>query len=77
MFNDDGPLLHEIVMDIYLQDATNNTWVSSHTEAVSSTTITAYGGGSKPLSAPLSAVRLTTAAGSETFDVGAASIQFQ
>ena len=76
MFNDDAPLLHEIVVDIYLQDATNNTWVGMFIEAVNSTTIMAYGGGSKSLGGTLDRIRLTTAAGSETFDAGAASIQF-
>ena len=76
VFNDAAALLHELVVDIYLQDVTNNTWVSSHIIAVQSTTITAYGSGSKSLSAALTAVRLTHVNGSDTFDAGAASIQF-
>ena len=76
IFNDAAALLNEIVMDIYLQDVANNTWVSSHIITVQSTTITAYGSGSKALSGTLDRIRLTHASGSDTFDAGAASIQF-
>ena len=77
MFNDAAALLHEIVMDIYLQDVSNNTWISSHIITVQSTTITAYGSGSKALSGTLDRIRLTHVSGSDTFDAGAASIQFE
>ena len=76
IFNDAASLLNEIVVDIYLEDSSNNTWVSSHIITVQSTTITAYGSGSKALSGTLDRIRLTHASGSDTFDAGAASIQF-
>ena len=76
LFNDAAALLHELVVDIYLQDVANNTWMSSHIISVQSTTITAYGSGSKSLSGTLDRIRLTHASGSDTFDAGAASIQF-
>jgi len=77
LFNDAAALLHEIVVDIYLQDVANNTWVGMFIEAVQSTTIMAYGAGSKSLSGTLDRIRLTHVNGSDTFDAGAASIQFQ
>ena len=76
MFNDAAALLNEIVVQLWLQDATNNTWASSHVVTVQSTTIMSWGGGTKALSGTLDRIRLTHVSGSDTFDAGAASIQF-
>ena len=77
IFNDAASLLNEIVVDIYLEDSSNNTWVGMYSAAVQSTTIMAWGAGSKALSGTLDRVRLTHVNGSDTFDAGAAAIQFQ
>jgi hypothetical protein len=76
MFNDAASLLNEIVLQLFLQDVTNNTWVATYSVAVQSTTITSWGAGSKALNGTLDRVRLTHVSGSDTFDAGAASIQF-
>ena len=76
MFNDAAALLNEIVVQLWLQDATNNTWASAHVITVQSTTIMSWGGGTKALSGTLDRIRLTHVSGSDTFDAGAASIQF-
>ena len=76
MFNDAAALLNEIVVQLWLQDATNNTWASAHVITVQSTTIMSWGGGTKSLDGTLDRIRLTHVSGSDTFDAGAASIQF-
>ena len=76
MFIDAAAILNEIVVQLWLQDATNNTWASAHVITVQSTTIMSWGGGTKALSGTLDRIRLTHVSGSDTFDAGAASIQF-
>jgi len=77
MFNDAAALLNEIVVQLWLQDATNNTWASAHVITVQSTTIMSWGGGTKALSGTLDRIRLSHINGSDTFDAGAVSIQYQ
>ena len=76
LFNDAASLLNEIVVQLFLQDSANNTWVASYVTAVYSTTITSYGGGSKSLSGELTQVRFTTTGGTDAFDAGGISIQY-
>lgn len=53
-----------------LLDSVTNTWAASGVIGLSNGTTTILVGGSKPLSATLDRVRLTTAGGSDTFDAG-------
>ena len=64
------------MMIICLQDSSNNTWVSSNVTGSSNSDI-GHGGSFKSLSGVLTQVRLTTVGGSDTFDAGAAAIQYQ
>ena len=61
-----------------LEDSSANTWICSHSMMTSTTASQIYlGSGSKSLSAPLSAVRLTRVNGSDTWDAnGGINIQF-
>jgi len=57
------------VISLYLEDATNFTWVSSTAGGFSNLAETLVGGGAKTLSAELTQIRVTTVGGSDTFDV--------
>jgi hypothetical protein len=63
------------VMDLYLKDAGNFTWVSSH-NAIVATTISLSGAGVKSLSAALTQIRITTVNGSQAFDAGTVALQY-
>jgi hypothetical protein len=76
LFNDAASLLQEIVVQLYLQDSTNNTWVATSMVTVYSTTIMAYGGGTKSLSGELTQVRFTSLGDPDTLDAGSISIQY-
>tara|TARA_Y100001938_G_scaffold25227_1_gene33493 strand:+ start:8853 stop:10061 length:1209 start_codon:yes stop_codon:yes gene_type:complete len=65
---------HHGVVNLYLQDGANHTWVSDHSGSTSATTCST-GGGSVTLSGELTQLRLTRT-GSNTFDAGSASIQY-
>ena len=67
---------HHGMMIISLEDSSNNTWVSSSVTGSTNDDI-GHGGSSKSLSGVLTQVRLTTVGGSDTFDAGAAAIQYQ
>ena len=58
-----------------LEDSANFTWVSSHSLR-SRADMTSVGGGDKSLSAELTQVSITSTGGSQTFDSGAANIQY-
>ncbi len=53
-----------------------NTWIQSHTGKISTTTVTT-GGGSIALAAALTAVRITTVSGTDTFDNGSINILYE
>jgi hypothetical protein len=61
-------------MTLTLENASDFTWVESHSLGRSDTTISMSGGGYKTLSAALTQIRITTAGGSDTFDAGAVNI---
>tara|TARA_R100001443_G_scaffold23095_1_gene35281 strand:- start:290 stop:1015 length:726 start_codon:yes stop_codon:yes gene_type:complete len=63
------------IMDLYLKDAANFTWVSSHNARVA-TTIVLNGAGVKSLSAALTQIRITTVNGSQAFDAGTVALQY-
>jgi hypothetical protein len=62
---------------IMLIDASSNTWVYSMTGSYSNSNYTISGGGSKPLSATLDRVRITTVNGTDTFDAGSINILYE
>lgn len=53
-----------------------NTWIQSHTGKISTTTVTT-GGGSVALAAALTAVRINTVSGTDTFDNGSINILYE
>lgn len=53
-----------------------NTWIQSHTGKISTTTVTT-GGGSVALAATLTAVRINTVSGTDTFDNGSVNIFYE
>mgnify|MGYP003116474409 CR=1 FL=1 len=63
------------VMNLYLKDAANHTWVSSHSVRAA-TAIVAVGAGVKSLSAALTQIRITTINGSQAFDAGTVALQY-
>ena len=66
-------IAHGIVtLDLF--ESATNTWAQVGNIALSNTTQVGVSGGSKALSAQLDRVRLTTAAGTDTFDAGAVSL---
>jgi uncharacterized protein YaiE (UPF0345 family) len=74
--NEAGAVIHG-ALTLFLQDSSNNHWVGYGITGNSASAVSTYFGGAKPLSAELDRVRITTVNGSDTFDAGAASIQFQ
>jgi hypothetical protein len=63
------------VMDLYLKDAANFTWISSHNGRLA-TNIVLSGAGVKSLSAALTQIRITTVNGSQAFDAGTIALQY-
>jgi len=63
------------VMDLYLKDAANFTWISSHNGRLA-TNIVVNGAGVKSLSAALTQIRITTVNGSQAFDAGTVALQY-
>ena len=59
-----------------LTNISGNIWISSHTTKVA-TTICPVGGGSVTLGAALTAVRFTSANGTDTFDAGSVNILYE
>jgi hypothetical protein len=60
-----------------LENASNNTWTCASQLATSNNANTFLSTGSKPLSAVLDRVRITTAGGTDVFDAGVFNIQYQ
>jgi hypothetical protein len=63
-------------MQLYLQDSSDYTWVSTHSFYVDSTDLI-WGAGSKSLSAELTQIKLLKMGGSGTLDAGAINISYQ
>jgi hypothetical protein len=64
-------------MVLSLIDSSTNTWASSSNFANSNTGVMTVGAGSKPLSATLDRVRITTVNGTDTFDAGSINILYE
>jgi hypothetical protein len=63
--------------NIIISNLTSNTWVSSHSLGAPSGAYQSMGGGSIALGAALTAVRITTVNGTDTFDAGSINIQYE
>ena len=76
--NEAAAVIHG-AMQLFLEDSSNNHWVCTGTSYQSGGGggVSTYFAGGKSLSGVLDRVRITTVNGSDTFDAGAASIQFQ
>jgi hypothetical protein len=59
-----------------LTNISGNIWISSHAAKISSTSII-NGGGSVTLGAILTAIRITTVNGTDTFDAGSVNIMYE
>ena len=75
--NDLAANTHNGSIFISLQDSSTNTWVASGIFGQSNRAATVVVGGSKPLSATLDRVRITTVNGTDTFDAGSINILFE
>lgn len=62
---------------VTLANITGNTWVENGVVGTSATNFTNVSGGNVALSATLTAVRITTAGGTDTFDAGSINIQYE
>jgi hypothetical protein len=62
---------------ITLLDVATNTWAFSSVFGLSNSTFLLVTGGSKPLSATLDRVRITTVNGTDTFDAGSINILYE
>jgi len=71
-----GNLVHGSMV-ISLLDASANTWVNSHVFGLSDGAFIVTGGASKSLSAALTQIRITTQAGTNTFDAGTINIIYE
>jgi hypothetical protein len=67
-------LLHGTMV---ITNLTGNTWVESHSMGRSDVAMANVGGGSIALGAALTAVRLTTVNGTDTFDAGSVNILYE
>jgi len=67
-------LLHGTMV---ITNLTGNTWVESHSMGRSDNAMANVGGGSIALGAALTAVRLTTVNGTDTFDAGSVNILYE
>jgi hypothetical protein len=62
---------------LHLEDASDNTWTATSTLARSDGAQTHLGSGSKPLSATLTQLRITTVGGANTFDAGVIRVKYR
>jgi hypothetical protein len=62
---------------LHLEDASDNTWTATSTLARSDGAQTHLGAGSKPLSATLTQLRITTVGGANTFDAGVIRVKYR
>lgn len=60
-----------------LENSTNNTWVMETTLGASNSAVTWAAAGSRALSSSLSQVRITTLAGTDTFDAGVVRVRYR
>jgi hypothetical protein len=60
-----------------LTPVSGNTWVSSHAIGDAGINFTAQGGGNIGLAAVVTAIRITTANGTDSFDAGSFNIQYE
>ncbi len=60
-----------------ISNITGNTWVCNGALGLSNTTFVCVTVGSVPLAAALTAIRVTTAGGTDTFDAGSINIQYE
>lgn len=73
---DAATVLHGSIV-LSLIDPANNTWSAMAVNARSNTDRMGFGAGTKSLSATLDRVRITTVAGTATFDAGSANISYE
>jgi hypothetical protein len=64
-------------MVLNLEDSTDFTWTAFHILGASNTAGVSVGAGSKPLSAELTQVRITTTNGTDTFDAGVVNVTYE
>lgn len=62
---------------LILENSSTNTWVCTSTIGFSDAARMSMGGGSKSLAGALNIVRITTAGGSDTFDLGAINVTYE
>lgn len=60
-----------------ISNITGNTWICNGSLGLSNTTFVCVTAGSVPLAAVLTAVRITTASGTDTFDAGSINILYE
>jgi hypothetical protein len=73
----DGAAVRHGQFNICLFDSATNKWVCAVSMGKSDTTTSSVGGFSKPLSATLDRVRITTVNGTDTFDAGSINILYE
>jgi len=73
----DGAAVRHGQFNICLVDSATNKWVCAVSMGKSDSTTSSVGGFSKPLSATLDRVRLTTVNGTDTFDAGSINILYE
>jgi hypothetical protein len=73
----DGAAVRHGQFNICLADSSTNKWVCAVSMGKSDTTTSSVGGFSKPLSATLDRVRITTVNGTDTFDAGTINILYE
>ena len=73
----DGAAVRHGQFSICLADSATNKWVCAVSMGKSDTTTSSVGGFSKPLSATLDRVRITTVGGTDTFDAGTINILYE
>lgn len=64
-------------VSLFLEDASDNTWVCSGVLGISNAAQTYHVAGSKATSATLDRVRVTTVGGTDTFDAGVINVQWR
>ena len=73
----DGAAVRHGQFNICLVDSATNKWVCAVSMGKSDSTTSSVGGFSKPLSATLDRVRITTVNGTDTFDAGSVNILYE
>ncbi len=73
----DGAWVITGVMSLYLEDATNNVWLSHHDIAREDIALMIGGAGRLSLGSTLTEIRITTTGGSNTFDTGGLNVMYE